>query len=253
MKSIILVFVILLNVLVGNNTDTQHKSNSKYDLGHGFTYGTDYFEENEEETEKIRKNLDSLISLSYEKPEIKNSVSSFDVSENGRIAVSLPSKEILVYNEKMEFEYSVAFEKISGAYGVLWADEHLTLLSVRGDRAYVLSDSGELLAAYKINAENNKNYWDKTVCTEERIIGEKRYYVANKCPIQTGEYMMAYEELIVCDSNGTEKTLYKADEARYDTSSNLNRVYVLGFVAGGIALLIYIYFKLCKNRNMNPD
>lgn len=253
MKNIILAFVILLNVFVSNYSETVQNINPRYDLGHGFTYETDYFEENEEKTEKIRKNLDSLLLLSYEEPEIKNSVSSFDVSENGRIAVSLPSKEILVYNKEMKFEYSVAFEGISGAYGVLWAGEHLALLSVRSDQAYVLSDSGELLAVYKINAENNKNYWDKIVCPEERIIGEKHYYIANKCPIQTGEYMTAYEELVLSDSNGIEKTLYKADEARYERNKAEVRSTVLFAAAMGVGVLVLIYFKLCKNKNMNSN
>ena len=123
-----------------------------YDLGHGLTYGIDYYKADREDFNEIEDRI--CLKYSDDPEDAKGVAKTFDISESGRLAIATTNRTLLVFDENKRFEYSVQF-KISGDYGVLWAGENVALMNCSANSASILSDNGRVIEHYYINSAKN--------------------------------------------------------------------------------------------------
>ncbi len=151
-------------------------------------------EYDEEGTYKIWDNInlkssDVLISNA---PHIYN----IDVSESGKVAVTLTSlaqDSVAVFNENGDFIKSFTFDS-SGSVYVVWNDENLVLLFVRGDVAFEFSLDGEPVAAY--------SYFDDSIY---------RDLEQNSIEMNGSVYEVKRDSILTkTDATGNEVVIYKS-------------------------------------------
>ncbi len=126
------------------------------------------------------------------------SIYNMDVSESGKVAITLTSianKCVAVYDENGDFIRAFNFES-DGSVFVAWNDENLVLLYVRGDTAFEITLDGELVAVYSFE-------YDDSVY---RTLEEKRIAV-NGCLYEIENS----SALIKTDSNGNETVIYNSN------------------------------------------
>ena len=111
--------------------------------------------------------------ISYTWTSEGQTIQSYDISEDGQIAIAFSNKTIGVFDNDMNFQYQISFEN-SGAFGVLWLDKRLLFINLRSNTAVVFDNSGRTEKCYDITGPSN--YYYDVVTERLRKQGDDRYY-----------------------------------------------------------------------------
>lgn len=166
-------------------------------------------------------------------------IQSYDVSDNGQIAIAFSNQTIGVFDNDMNFLYQLSFIN-DGAFGVLWLDESLLFIDHCSKTAVVFGNDGVPEYFYEIIGPSN--YYYDVVQERIRKQGNDRYYCANGSEgnISLGHFEY-YTILKRTSGEGKEEILYEVNTP-FDGTFGLKLcivVYISIYVISAIAVLIY--------------
>ena len=207
----------------------------EYDLGHGWVYGADYVAASPEAESNIRKYF--RFELIEEQPAEGDRISSFDVSDGGRLVLTVHGGTIWVIDENGRFDYGYRFS-VDGACSAVWSadGEYIVFCYVRGDGALVLSRQGEVLKSYRFT----EDYLKRTHYTHKDIMTRKResdgYTYATDC---TRKHGTVTDSVVRIDAAGNSRTLFTMTYT--EPISDLGRLAIFLVSCPIVYLLIVIY------------
>lgn len=134
---------------------------------------------------------------------------SYDISEDGQIAIVFSNSTIGVFDNDMNFQYQLSFHT-SGSAGVLWLDEKLLFINLRSNTAVECDQNGSPEKYYDITGPGN--YYGENVTTRLRIQGNYKYFCTNNSGgddplVHYGFYTVLKRK----SADGQEEILYKVD------------------------------------------
>lgn len=188
----------------------------------------------------------SNINLSpiYDEPQ-KSTITCFDVSENGLIAIGFTSSEnkyISVYDTTGKFQYGYTFNCNQG-FGVQWDSADLIIYFVRSDVAASFSSDGTNIELKKIeDTADNNSYWNHFVFSKEKTIDGNKYTIKNNMgPLNI--FASSYSQLLRTAPDGNETILYDAS-ATQATKTIFIFMAVLLFIVLVTAVIIWQFFRV---------
>ena len=178
--------------------------------------------------------------ISYTWTSEGQTIHSYDVSENGQIAIAFSNNTIGVFDYDMNFLYQLSFET-NGASGVLWLDESLLFIDVRSETAIVCDNDG--MPEYFYDIKGPINYGYEIMGKRSRKQGTDEYYCikrggSNDPLIHYGYYTMLKRS----SENGKEEILYETDMPA-DTRYVGNWVFIIGVV------IVVVVFQIYRKRD----
>ncbi len=187
----------------------------------------------------------SNINLSpiYDEPQ-KGTITCFDVSKSGLIAIGFTSSEnkhISVYDTTGKFQYGYIFN-CNQSFGVQWDNANLIIYFVRSDVAASFSSDGANVELKKIeDTMDNNSYWNHFVFSKEKTIDGNKYVIKNSMGV-LNIFSSSYSQLLKTDSNGNETVLYDVSTTQA-TKTIFIFIAVLIFVALVTAVIIWQFFR----------
>lgn len=179
-----------------------------------------------------------------------DTIKSYDVSEQGQIAIAFSNYTIGVFDNNMNFLYQLSFET-NGTYGVLWLNEKLLFIEIRSETAIVCDKNGMPEKFYKIIGPSN--YINKVVDKRLRIQGNDQYYSVKKGGSNTPDsliYYGYYTMLKRTTREGWEEVLYEADTSLDMDTLMQCSLFILILVVNVIMdFAIYAYKKRTDKKN----
>lgn len=135
-----------------------------------------YAAELELESKEFNSSNPYKFKFSYTWTSKGQTIQSYDVSENGQIAIVFSNHTIGVFDHDMNFLYQLSF-KCNGASGVIWFEEKLLFIDLRSNTAVVCDNYGRSENFYEITGP--RNYYHEVVQERMRNRGDYRYYCTN--------------------------------------------------------------------------
>lgn len=182
------------------------------------------------------------LSLIYDEPQ-KSTITCFDVSKSGLIAIGFASAEnkyISVYDTTGKFQYGYIFN-CNQTFGVQWDNANLIIYFVRSDVAASFSPDGTNVELKEIeDTIDNNSYWNHFVFSKEKTIDGNKYILKNNMGV-LNIFASSYSQLLRTDSNGNETVLYDVSTAQM-TKTVCIFIAVLIFVALVTAVIICPFF-----------
>lgn len=172
----------------------------------------------------------------------------FDVNENGLIALGFAdstNKSVCVYSSDFTFKYGYSFNS-SGSFGIEWDKNNLIIYFVRSDVAASFDERGICTEIKSIrNTSENVSYWNNTVFSKKRQVGDDQYIIKNDMGIFS-YFGSSYSQLIKIDENGEEIILYDVSDAKIVRT-------IIAFLAVIILLVIAILTIIKTARKLTRE
>jgi hypothetical protein len=186
--------------------------------------------------------------ISYTWTSEGQTIQSYDISEDGQIAIAFSNKTIGVFDNDMNFQYQISFEN-SGAYRVLWLDKRLLFINLRSNTAVTCDNDGQTEKCYDITGP--KNYYYDVVTKRLRKQGSDRYYCTNNNGGNNPLMYYRYYTKLIRISKEREEILYKVDTP-FDGAFEV-RLVIFGYISiYVISILVVVIWKLrgrfCKKK-----
>lgn len=162
----------------------------------------------------------------------REAIRSYDVSDQGWVAIAFTKNKIGIFDEDMNFISELSFET-SGVYGVLWSGESILIMDCTPHRAIECNIYGEIIHVYNVKGPNG--YWFDVVEKRMRKWGDWRYYCMNKRMNSDSVHSSYYIMLERKSKNGEKETLYKS-ERKLDAGE------AGALIAGGCYLFVILAF-----------
>ena len=173
------------------------------------------------------------------------SISCFDVSENGLVAVGVQNginNFVNIYDNNGSFLYGYSVG-IDGTFGIEFDNDNLIIHLVRSDIAILIDENGNYLEINSIkNNYDNDSYWNNVIFAKAKEINDSKYQLTNSSGFLKF-FAPSYSQLIKTSSDGTQTILI-------DVSSEYS-VYIIFFIVLGVVLLfslIAIVFHYLKEK-----
>ncbi len=188
------------------------------------------------------------LKVSYTWTSEGQTIQSYDVSDNGQIAIAFSNQTIGVFDNDMNFLYQLSFIN-NGSYGVLWLDESLLFIDHRSKTAVVFGNDGVPENFYEITGPSN--YYYEVVQERIRKQGNDRYYCTNGSEGNISLVHYAYYTILKRTSGeGKEEILYEVDTL-FDGTFGA-KLYIVAYpsiyVMSAIGVLIYKIYKRHNKR-----
>lgn len=135
-------------------------------------------------------------------------IRSYDVSDQGWVAIAFTKNKIGIFDEDMNFISELVFD-LTGACGVLWSGESVLIMDGGSDRAVECDIYGNIIHVYDIKGPDD--YWFDIVQKRMRKWGDWRYYCLNKwinSDLLHSSYFLMLERK---SKDGRKETLYKSE------------------------------------------
>jgi len=196
----------------------------------------------EEDVDTFLSNVN--VSLMPDEPP-KKVIECFDVNEEGLIAIGYGSsgeKAICVYTTDGVYQYGYKF-KTQGSFGVEWDKDLIMIYFVRSDVAIAVDSLGEVVDIAQIqNTSSNNSYWNKSVRSTKRKIGDVEYSLRNNMGF-FDLFASSYSQLVVEDSKGGERIIHDVNSSQF-VSIVVMFVGVLLLVCVAIFSVVWQFVKL---------
>lgn len=144
---------------------------------------------------------------------LKETITCFDVSENGMFAIGTGNstqKVISVYDHEGVFQYGYCF-RTQGTYGIELDNGVVYIYFVRGDIVISLDSSGGVMGVFEVeNTLENNTRWQQLLYSNERTVGDTKYIAENDA-ILFNWLTSSYDKLIAEKPNGIRTVVYDAD------------------------------------------
>lgn len=184
-----------------------------------------------------------------------NAISSFDVDENGIIAIYFHSDKedsIDVYDSKGTFLYGISFVSHRGGAKVFWYNSLIHIYDNVNDIT-VVDSNGNVVAAYLLvdewqNKQHAREFFDKF--HTEKHLNSHTYRITNDSNEFFDFIMNEYEKMVVIDSNSNETVIY-------DNDGYVHRMFILTRLLPTLVIvLVHIFIvikivKYAKNASKN--
>lgn len=181
-------------------------------------------------------------SLKISETEVTNqNIRNFDVDSNGNIIICLCNTSVNVYNDSLEFLYSISYS-VNGTAIAFWYNKNVALYLSKSDILIVLDKKG-ISEAYKVKntAENSKIY---------REIRNKRVYDSNVYSYKLS-YTSSFQKIMfinptkmIRNNNGTEQIIYENEKATSDIIIKLVSIIIFFTTT-----LIIICIRIKRNKS----
>ena len=182
-----------------------------------------------------------------EKEPAKNSIVCFDVNEDGLIAIGTSDssrKSVSVYNLSGDYKYGYNFN-CDQSFGIEWDGNNLIIYFVRSNVAALVDENGTILELQEIeNTTNNNSYWNRSVFSTQRTVGDYKYIIKNDMGL-FNIFASSYSQLITVDDQGNKTILYNVNNAQM-TKAIIIFIAVIMFVAIVVSVIIFRFLKLRK-------
>ena len=136
--------------------------------------------------------------------QLKGRIDSFDVSENGMVAVAhhlIYTDNIFIYNSEGEFQYGYSVNSY-GVVEVEFDNDNLIICFVRSDVALSVDSNGEVQSVLEIpNTKENEEHWKYLTYLREKTVGDTKYSL---------EGFSDYNKVIARNASGEETVIYDA-------------------------------------------
>ena len=147
--------------------------------------------------------------ISYTWTSEGQTIQSYDISEDGQIAIAFSNKTIGVFDHDMNFQYQISFEN-SGSFGVVWIEEKLFFINLRSNTAVECDENGSPEKYYDITGPGN--YFGEIVTKRLRTRGNYKYFCTNNSGGDNPLVHYGYYTILKRKSaEGEEEILYKVD------------------------------------------
>ena len=199
-------------------------------------------------TEDQNTFLSNIQLVKNEKEPKKNSIECFDVNEDGLIAIgtSVSSdssrKVVSVYDLSGDYKYGFDFN-CHQSFGVEWDGNNLLIYFVRSDVAALVDEKGTILKLQEIeNTTNNNSYWNHSVFSTQRTVGNYKYIIKNDMGL-LNIFASSYSQLIAVDDQGNQKILYDVNNAQM-ARTIIMFIAVIMIVALAVSVIVSQFLKM---------
>ena len=206
---------------------------------------------NTEEMPKVEQEsfLESACINVFETEPEKREIISFDVNENGLIAIGTEinnNKCICVYSENMIFQYRISFI-CAGAFGFEWNGNDIEIYFVRSNANVIVDRQGNIksVRSYLDDAEAN-DYFIHVLNVTERNINGAKYTLKTNSEKDVFLKPYSFPILSVSKTGEDEKILYDVS-GKYSKTNALKTfgdVFLISFV---LIILAVNFVKLYRN------
>lgn len=159
-------------------------------------------------------------------------IRSYDVSDQGWVAIAFTKNKIGIFDENMNFISELSFET-SGVYGVLWYGESILIMDNTPHRAIECNIYGEIIRVFDVKGPDT--YWFDIVEKRMRKWEGWRYYCMNKRMNSDSVHSTYYIALERKSKDGKKEILYKSDRKLDAGESGI-------LIAGGCYLFVILAF-----------
>ena len=177
----------------------------------------------------------------------KGVLTSFDVSESGKIVLCLENHRLVIMDTNGEVLREFSYDGERKTYAC-WKGENILLYW--GDALIEITQDGDLVSMKELiyNYHNTKlmNDWERTLKIETM---DCVYQIKNKSLFMNPLTNMTYSQLVKIDAEGNEITLYDAHNTQF-----LKILIEAFFVIAFIITFLVMFFKAYKRmKNMSID
>ncbi|MBQ7344102.1 MAG: hypothetical protein IJW53_05015 [Clostridia bacterium] len=178
---------------------------------------------------------------------VKSVIESFDVNENGMIALLHPSylgvRYIRIISSDGTFQKAFTY-KNNTSVAVRWVGDDLQIFNVRGGHAFTIDMDANILGVYDIKEDEGWNaYLHDVLKTDEKKIGDTTYSV-RKDHGKISSFAQNSSKLVVT-TDADEKVIYDVSVKGYANAVFGIGFFVLFFVLA-IVVAIIIFRKYSK-------
>ncbi len=211
-------------------------------------YGFQPVDMTDEKIEQIWRNINvTPIKTPETLDDLKTSIVSFDVSENGNILLGFTDKRIAVIDETGKVVCFFKFRD-EGAFYVQWNGENILLLMVRGSIIVEFTLDGEMVNMINADEHNRDNVylWNDLYDIMAMEVNGYTYRMTNDLGI-LNFFSPAYSLLIKTDAAGNETILYNA--GKIGTNPFIVWLVLFGFLSIFIPIVWIVSAKKRKQQN----
>lgn len=197
------------------------------------------FDMNEISTSELSDNLINSLYLSEKETTGKN-VRNFDISLDGNILLSMSDNSINVYDNSLNFMYSLKFNT-NGSSIAFWYNNMVAIYLDKSDTIICLNKNGDIINAYHVEntIENSKMYRNLEKSTIET--GRHTYKLSFSSSFQricSPDYTMLIR---INKENNTKEVVYENDSASYNII-----VVIVAFTLLILIISLAVYIKFVK-------
>ncbi len=174
---------------------------------------------------------------------------SFDVSDDGDIAIATGDKKILLFDYSGKLIRSFSFND-DGSYYIKWKGKNLLLIFVRGGDIVEFSLQCELISIHEVDEEsiNSTKAWNELRRKTTHSYNNKTYEIKNNMGSLNIFTSGTYSQLISTDKNGDSVLLYDVSQ-NHSAAVIIIVCFFLMIFGVGIAVPLVI-IKKRKNRQL---
>ncbi len=171
---------------------------------------------------------------------------SFDISEDGQIAVATNSKKIIIMNTNGNIIRCFSFES-SGSYFIQWKNDNLLLILVRGSVIAEFTSNGDFISVQGIDesGDNTIHAWNLLKKSTLQTYNNEKYQVKNDMGLLNIFTSYKYSQLVKTDEKGNSFLLYDATENHEWTVLIIVCWFCLLFGGGTAVLIVKIRKSVC--------
>ena len=158
----------------------------------------------------------------------KKGIKTFDISENGTIALALGSNadnniNIYVYDPKGNFQYGYNFYS-DGAYGIGFVEENIAIYFLRGDTIAIFDPNGNCIDVQKIINPDECMMLSKNIINRVSKQETDKSYLLER-DVNIGD---TYSRFVILEEDGTRNVLYDISQ-QHSIGNILWIVGIVGF------------------------
>lgn len=161
----------------------------------------------------------------------KSGISSFDVSESGKVVLAIPDQRIYVYDSTGDFLYGYYFS-LDGDYGVGFVDENVAIYAVRGDAIAIYDPNGNCVDVYSVlNPNKHSKQLTQVFSRTSKEVNGKTYTLERDVEAAT------YARVVIWNEDGTKDIIYDIS-AQHSIGTILLWAGIIGFFVLVIVMLV---------------
>ena len=187
----------------------------------------------------------------------KNTIKCFDVNDNGLIAIGSENsnvKTISIYSNKGKFLVGYRFDCI-GSFGIKIDEKSLDIYFVRSSVVLKINFDGKVKSFLNLEDLLESNtYFNKKVFSTKRELNNKKYILKNDMGF-FNIFATSYNQLVVIDSNGTEKIIYDVNNKQLSKTKSavIGGGLIIFLIIAGVFAQIVIIIKNQKSKKTGDE